>query len=90
MKTDIHSKAYQPGCLFCQFARQEKEVQFFAHFTHCYVIKDRFPVSNGHLLIIPHEHTDNWFTAKEEVRLMHEGSSFNERTAGCGVQSSRL
>ena len=33
------------------------------------MIKDQFPVSNGHILIIPHAHTDNWFTAKEEVRL---------------------
>jgi diadenosine tetraphosphate (Ap4A) HIT family hydrolase/predicted house-cleaning noncanonical NTP pyrophosphatase (MazG superfamily) len=66
---EIHSKVHHSDCLFCQIARQEKEVKFFANFTHCYVIKDRFPVFNGHILIIPHEHTENWFTAKEEVRL---------------------
>ncbi len=59
----------QPNCLFCQFASGEKPVEFFEKFKHCYAIKDRYPVSNGHLLIIPYEHTDNWFTAKEEVRL---------------------
>ncbi len=64
---DVH--AYKPECLFCQIARREIETQFFAPFTHCYVIKDQFPVSNGHILIIPYEHTENWFTAREEVRL---------------------
>lgn len=32
-------------------------------------MKDQFPVSKGHILIIPYEHTDTWFTASEEVRL---------------------
>jgi diadenosine tetraphosphate (Ap4A) HIT family hydrolase/predicted house-cleaning noncanonical NTP pyrophosphatase (MazG superfamily) len=66
---EIYSKVHQPDCLFCQIARQEGEVKFFANFAHCYVIKDQFPVSNGHILIIPYEHTENWFTAKEDVRL---------------------
>lgn len=66
---EVHSKVHQSNCLFCQIARQEREVKLFANFTHCYVIKDQFPVSNGHILVIPHEHTENWFTAKEEVRL---------------------
>jgi diadenosine tetraphosphate (Ap4A) HIT family hydrolase/predicted house-cleaning noncanonical NTP pyrophosphatase (MazG superfamily) len=66
---EIHSQTYQSDCLFCQIAHQEKEVKFFAKFAYCYVIKDQFPVSNGHILIIPHEHTENWFTAKEEVRI---------------------
>ena len=57
------------NCLFCQFFHGEKEVKFFDTFLHCYAIKDQFPVSNGHVIIIPNEHTENWFTAKEEVRL---------------------
>jgi len=66
---EINCSEHLPDCLFCQIARQEKDVTFFAKFKHCYAIKDQFPVSNGHVLIIPHEHTENWFTAKEEVRL---------------------
>lgn len=56
-------------CIFCQIAAGKKEVEHIAKFQHCYIIKDQFPVSPGHLLIIPYEHTENWFTAKEEVRL---------------------
>lgn len=69
-----HTKKYpqlnhQPkDCLFCQIASGEKEVPLVAKFQHCYIIKDKFPVSPGHLLIIPFEHTENWFTASEEVR----------------------
>lgn len=59
---------HNPDCLFCQMSRGEIEAHFFAKFQHCYVIKDRFPVSPGHVLIIPYQHTDNWFTASEEVR----------------------
>lgn len=56
-------------CLFCQMANEKTEVIYFAKFEHCYIIKDQFPVSPGHILIIPYEHTENWFTAAEEVRL---------------------
>jgi diadenosine tetraphosphate (Ap4A) HIT family hydrolase len=56
-------------CLFCQIARGEKDSVILARFSHCLVMKDQFPVSPGHVLIIPHTHTDNWFTANEEVKL---------------------
>lgn len=56
-------------CIFCQIARGEKEAEILARFKHCFVMKDQFPVSKGHILIIPYEHTDTWFTASEEVRL---------------------
>lgn len=56
-------------CLFCQIAQGNREAKIFADFTHCYVMKDEFPVSKGHLLMISKEHMENWFTASEEVRL---------------------
>jgi diadenosine tetraphosphate (Ap4A) HIT family hydrolase/predicted house-cleaning noncanonical NTP pyrophosphatase (MazG superfamily) len=59
----------QTSCIFCQIANKEKKAEIVASFKHCFVIKDQFPVSNGHLLVIPHEHTLNWFTASEQVRL---------------------
>ncbi len=60
-------------CLFCRFASGQKPAEIIDRFTHCFVMKDSFPVSLGHLLIIPNEHTDNWFTASEEVQteMMH-------------------
>jgi len=32
-------------------------------------MQDEFPVSPGHTLIISNEHTDNWFTATEQVKF---------------------
>ncbi|MCK4934281.1 MAG: DUF84 family protein [Simkaniaceae bacterium] len=58
-----------PNCIFCKIARQEKKADVVAKFKYCYAMKDAYPVSNGHILIIPYEHTENWFTAREEVRL---------------------
>lgn len=60
---------YQSHCLFCQIANQERKANIVERFKHCYVIKDEYPVSDGHILIIPNVHTENWFTASEEVRL---------------------
>lgn len=60
---------YQSQCLFCQIANQERKANIVERFKHCYVIKDEYPVSDGHILIIPNVHTENWFTATEEVRL---------------------
>lgn len=56
-------------CVFCQFFSGERKVTILESFKHCYAIADQYPVSKGHLLIIPYEHTENWFTAREEVRL---------------------
>lgn len=66
---EIKDPLYDFNCLFCAMARGKRAVNFFAKFRHCYVIKDQFPVSEGHALIIPYEHTLNWFTASEEIRL---------------------
>lgn len=64
----IESAEGHPGCIFCAIARNKREARTIAEFTHCFVIEDRYPVSKGHLLIIPKEHTENWFTAKKEVQ----------------------
>lgn len=56
-------------CPFCKIARKEQKAEVLERFEHCYAMKDQYPVSNGHVLIIPYKHTENWFTASEEVRL---------------------
>jgi diadenosine tetraphosphate (Ap4A) HIT family hydrolase len=65
----VEIRGHSPGCIFCKIARQEMQAEVVAKFTHCYAMKDAYPVSKGHILIIPFEHTENWFTAREEVRL---------------------
>lgn len=68
-KTITQGKGHKPtdNCIFCRIPSQDNS-NIIANFRHCYVIKDAYPVSPGHLLIIPYEHTLNWFTASQEVR----------------------
>ena len=44
-------------CTFCRIGAEEHGKTFFAKFTHCYVIRDKYPASTGHMLIIPFKHT---------------------------------
>jgi len=78
---DVEAEPQKSDCLFCQIALSLRQAEILERFNHCYVIKDEFPVSKGHLLIIPNEHTENWFTAKEEVRqdLMNALTVMKER-----------
>lgn len=61
------TSSHRSDCLFCQISREERG-NIIEQFEHCYVIRDEFPVSKGHSLIIPKEHTENWFTARKEVQ----------------------
>jgi len=56
------------NCIFCQMAQKKREIEFFAQFEHCFVIKDQYPVSPGHLLIIPYQHAEHWFAAPHAVK----------------------
>lgn len=56
------------NCIFCQMAQKTRKIEFIAEFNHCFVIKDQYPVSPGHLLVIPHQHFEHWFAAPLEVK----------------------
>lgn len=56
-------------CIFCTIPVQEDSSKVIQKFKHCYAIYDAFPVTPGHVLIIPYECTEHWFTASEEIRL---------------------
>lgn len=55
-------------CLFCESAQFEK----IAEDELCFAIFDGFPVSPGHVLIIPHRHVESYFDLTfEEIEAMH-------------------
>lgn len=58
----------ESSCLFCSMAKRQVPANIVATFTHCYALFDEYPVTKGHLLLIPYEHTENWFTAGQAVR----------------------
>lgn len=46
------------GCLFCHKLTQEDEVEHILYRgDHCFVTLNRFPYTNGHLMIVPYTHT---------------------------------
>ena len=58
-----------PTCIFC-FSSQD---QVFYRGKLIYGLWDKFPVSEGHALLIPHRHVETWFDATEEEQqeLLH-------------------
>lgn len=45
------------GCLFCVKARaQDAEAHILHRGDRCYVILNRFPYNNGHLMVVPYAH----------------------------------
>jgi diadenosine tetraphosphate (Ap4A) HIT family hydrolase len=52
----------------CPFCNPDKDREFIVESEIAYSIFDKFPVSNGHALIIPKKHCDNYFdlTFKEQ------------------------
>lgn len=55
-------------CFFCDVAHYSKPAEIVAEYEYCYVMKDQFPVNEGHLLIVSKEHVENWFTASFETK----------------------
>lgn len=50
---------YRPGCLFCELPAEHFEV--IDENELCLTLKDSYPVTEGHCLIIPRRHAENWF-----------------------------
>jgi diadenosine tetraphosphate (Ap4A) HIT family hydrolase/predicted house-cleaning noncanonical NTP pyrophosphatase (MazG superfamily) len=58
----------QDSCLFCKIAQTNDNSNIIQRFPHCFALYDQFPVSKGHVLIIPYTHVKTWFDAGEELR----------------------
>lgn len=57
------------SCIFCEYDKEE----YIAENDLCFAIFDKFPVNEGHALIIPKRHFSNYFDAtKEEIAAMYD------------------
>lgn len=60
----------QEACLFCGFVRAD---QYILANDYAFVIEDKYPVSNGHSLIIPKRHVADYFDiTKAEQEAIHD------------------
>ncbi len=48
------------GCIFCHISKNlnDERLQILFHDEYCYVVMNKFPYSPGHMMVIPHFHTD--------------------------------
>jgi diadenosine tetraphosphate (Ap4A) HIT family hydrolase len=53
-----------PDCLFCSFERK-----IICENVSTFAVYDRFPVSNGHVLIIPKRHSENYFEMSQKEQI---------------------
>jgi ATP adenylyltransferase len=53
-------KSPEQGCIFCNAIQQpDDEALIVARSKHVYVIFNRYPYNNGHLMVVPYEHVDS-------------------------------
>ena len=54
----LHQKKTK-GCIFCNALGEKKDAKNFVvlRSTHCYAILNTFPYNNGHIMIVPNQHT---------------------------------
>ena len=60
------------NCFFCRMISNDTKKEIILQNDLAVMIRDTFPVSNGHSLIIPRRHVSSFFdtTAEERVALM--------------------
>ncbi|MFV0423779.1 HIT family protein [Oleidesulfovibrio sp.] len=54
-----------PECIFCRLASGENVV---ATYGSCVAIQDKYPVTQGHLLIIPIRHASDYFSLTQQEK----------------------
>ena len=49
----------EEGCIFCDFPTQNKDAEHLIVYRseNCFVILNKFPYNNGHLMVVPFKHT---------------------------------
>ena len=61
----------EEGCIFCKKPKEgnDKENLILYNGETSYIIMNRYPYSNGHLMTVPYKHTNNFSELDQEERL---------------------
>lgn len=61
------SSSKATGCVFCHVAKEDdKENHIVYRGKYCYVILNKFPYNNGHIMIVPFSHTNDLLNLSDE------------------------
>ncbi|MBL7686048.1 MAG: HIT domain-containing protein [Deltaproteobacteria bacterium] len=62
------------GCIFCQFLKQknDRENLILYRGRSAFIILNKFPYNNGHLMVVPHRHTAELrkLDSKTDIEMM--------------------
>lgn len=61
----------EPGCLFCTKPKEDKDRDNLILYrsTHNFVMMNRYPYNNGHLMVVPYIHTSTIDSLSDTVLL---------------------
>lgn len=61
----------EKGCIFCDKPNEGKDEENLILFKgeHSFIIMNRYPYSNGHLMAVPYKHTSNMSELDDNERL---------------------
>ena len=66
----------QDGCVFCEMPakNQDSENLILLRGQHCFVMMNRYPYNNGHLMVVPYDHVDMpaKLSAEAQLEMMQE------------------
>ena len=69
------------GCIFCDAPKQSDQRARIVHRgTHCYVILNTYPYTNGHVMVVPYAHLDE--LQKLPAEAAHEMMALTQRMEG--------
>jgi ATP adenylyltransferase len=87
----LHQRVQNQPCIFCdrkisQGAAEDRQALILSRAKECYVILNKFPYANGHLMIVPFEHVGEFSQLRPQV----VSEMFLETQRACGVLQSVL
>ena len=66
------------ACIFCEAPKEsDEQARIVLRGTHCYVILNTYPYTNGHVMIVPYAHLDE--LQKLPVDAAHEMMALSQR-----------
>ena len=59
------------GCIFCDLPKEndDKKNLIIYRSKHCFVIMNKYPYNNGHVLIAPYKHTHDYISLDDDILL---------------------
>jgi ATP adenylyltransferase len=71
MEYIINADKDKDTCIFCEFPNQDrdKENLIVLRDKHCFIILNKYPYNNGHLMVVPYEHKSDILDLSDTVLL---------------------